>query len=163
MRFQPWRCPVCAQHAKGVLETIPGLALLVFEDNGEAQYAGGTDVCWDGQETVCDQNGQATLVCPEGHQWPAVVDGVTATPVASSKTKTSSYDLRIDGPLLRAQRERLLELANGLQRGIPIQAAPDDRRLIDGLINLTDEIADQAADRYGIDCLVSESGKEETS
>ena len=163
MRFQPWRCTVCAQHAKGVLETIPGVALLVFEDNGEAQYAGGTDVCWDGQETVCDQNGQATLVCPDGHQWPTVVDGVTTDSVASSETKTSSYDLRIDGPLLRAQRERLLELANGLQRGIPIQAAPDDKHLIDGLINLTDEIADQAADRYGIDCLVSESAKEEAS
>ncbi len=72
MRFNPSKCPQCGQLAKGTLETIPGLALLMFDEDGNAEYAGGTDVCWDGQQTIRDEQGRVRLMCPDGHEWPAV-------------------------------------------------------------------------------------------
>jgi len=74
MRFDPWKCPECGQQARGTLEAIPGVALLLFDDDGSADYLGGTDVCWDGQKTVRAEDGRVTLVCPDGHDWPAVMD-----------------------------------------------------------------------------------------
>ena len=74
MRFEPSNCPECGQQAKDTLETIPGIARLLFDEDGNAEYLGGTDVCWDGQETVRAEDGRATLVCPDGHDWLAVMD-----------------------------------------------------------------------------------------
>jgi len=69
MRFDSPQCPQCGQLAKGVLETIPGLARLLFDEDGGAEYAGSTDVCWDGQEAIRDEQGRVRLICPDGHQW----------------------------------------------------------------------------------------------
>lgn len=73
MRFEPWKCPKCDQQAKGTLERIPGLALVVFDEEGEAEYLGSTDVFWDDQITLEDEEGRVTLLCPAGHEWQAVV------------------------------------------------------------------------------------------
>ena len=77
MRFEPSNCPACGQQTSGVLETISGIALLLFDEDGTAQYAGETDVCWNSQTTERDRYDRVTLVCPGGHQWPAVTDEVT--------------------------------------------------------------------------------------
>jgi hypothetical protein len=74
MRLTPWRCPECDQPAKGILETIPGIARLHFDEDGSAEYAGGTDVGWDGQESVLAPDGRVTLVCPDGHEWLASIE-----------------------------------------------------------------------------------------
>ena len=60
------------------------------------------------------------------------------------------YELAIDGPLFRKQREWLLHITDRLKRdGESIEEA-------EGLTNLLDEIADQAHDRHGLDCLLTE-------
>ena len=84
MRIQPCNCPACGQQAKGVLETIPGIAMLLFDEDDVAQYAGETDVCWDSQTTVRDEESRVTLVCPNAHQWPAVMDETVDTDFAST-------------------------------------------------------------------------------
>ena len=71
MKFKPARCPECGELAKGTAETVPGIALLDFDDDGNADYSGETKVLWDSQETVCDEDGRVTLVCPDGHDWQA--------------------------------------------------------------------------------------------
>lgn len=71
MRFKPWKCPECGQPAKGTLETIPGLALLKFDKDGQAEYDGGTEVAWDDQATQHNEAGNDILECHLGHQWPA--------------------------------------------------------------------------------------------
>jgi hypothetical protein len=71
MRFDPSTCPACGQPAQGTLETIPGLARLIFDEQGDAQYLGQTDVCWDAQTPDRTDDGRAVLVCPGGHAWPA--------------------------------------------------------------------------------------------
>jgi hypothetical protein len=71
MRFKPWKCPECGQPAKGTLETIPGLALLTFDDDGQAEYDGETDIDWNNQATLHDDASRDMLECPDGHQWPA--------------------------------------------------------------------------------------------
>lgn len=67
---------------------------------------------------------------------------------------TKRYELSIDGPLFRAQRELLLKVADLARRGQSYAPAPGDEGLWEGLLGLTDAVADQAHDRYGIDCLL---------
>ena len=58
---------------------------------------------------------------------------------------THAYALRIDGPLLAKQRQWLLDLAEHTNEG---------RDHLEGILALLDEIADQAHDQHGIDCLL---------
>ena len=67
---------------------------------------------------------------------------------------TKRYELRLDGKLFRAQRELLLRIADLARRERPYEPRPGDDRLLEGLLGLTDSIADQAHDRYGIECLL---------
>lgn len=63
-------------------------------------------------------------------------------------TELHDYSLRIDAPLLRQQRRLLDRLRDDLH------PHSDDRAIMEGVINMLDEVADQAHDRYGIDCLI---------
>lgn len=76
MRMNPWKCPECGQAARGTVEVIRGLALLIFDEQGEADYEGETKVDWDSQTSLVDARGLVTLECPRGHQWPATTDNV---------------------------------------------------------------------------------------
>ena len=62
------------------------------------------------------------------------------------------YSLAIDGPLFRRQRQLLLKLAESARHNRSVRADALDADLLEGLVNLTDAIADQALDRYSIDC-----------
>ena len=64
------------------------------------------------------------------------------------------YGLSIDGPAFRAQRELLMQLSESSQRQVALALSPEQGELLEGLVNLTDAIADQAADRYSIECLL---------
>ncbi len=63
------------------------------------------------------------------------------------------YFLTIDGPALRHQRAYLLSLRESWV----------DTPELDGIIHLLDEIADQAHDKYEIDCLLEEHDGAPTS
>ena len=76
MRFNPWKCPECSQPAAGTVEIIHGLALLLFDERGDADYAGETKVSWDSQTSLLDARGRITLKCRNGHQWQAIADNV---------------------------------------------------------------------------------------
>jgi hypothetical protein len=67
---------------------------------------------------------------------------------------TESILARLDGPLLRAQRELLLRLARHAKNHEAYTPSAADQALLEGLIHLTDAIADEAHDRYGIKCLL---------
>jgi len=59
-----------------------------------------------------------------------------------------SYHLRIDGPLLRSQRLLLVHLLDAAHRNVSyVPEADDDKDLLEGIVTLLDEIADQAHDR----------------
>jgi hypothetical protein len=60
----------------------------------------------------------------------------------------------IDGPAFRKQRQLLLSLATLAREGETYRASSADQDLLDGLVNLTDVIADQAHDKHGVDCLL---------
>jgi hypothetical protein len=62
----------------------------------------------------------------------------------------------INGPLFRNQRKLLLKIADLAQKKQPYEPAPGDDDLLEGLVNLTDDIADRAHDQHGIDCLICE-------
>lgn len=69
MKFEKPNCPCCKTHATSVWENIPGQALLTEpSETGDVDYAGETDVFWDGQES--DENEQGLLLgCDCGESW----------------------------------------------------------------------------------------------
>ena len=68
-----------------------------------------------------------------------------------------SYSLRLDGRLLRDQRGLMLRLLDAIQHQVTfVVESRHDRDLAEGLVFLLDEIADQAHDKYGIDCLLEQ-------
>jgi hypothetical protein len=69
MKFDVPRCPVCDELAKGTLESVPGMALLMFNEQGEAEYLGETEIFWNDQVTRFDRRGRVTLLCTNGHEW----------------------------------------------------------------------------------------------
>ena len=68
------------------------------------------------------------------------------------------YTLNIDGNLFRSQRELLMKIADLARRKRPYKPIPGDGVLLEGLLELTEAIADQAHDQHGIDCLLGEKG-----
>ena len=103
----------------------------------DKEWAGG-DVC----EAAASLLGRFGLV-PETDGDGELMEG------ALPEAQVPRYALEIDGPQFRAQRQLLLKL-------MPLGSDPDHENLLNGLINLTDEIADQAHDNYGVNCLIDE-------
>ena len=66
------------------------------------------------------------------------------------------YVFRLDGQLFRDQRQLLLKIADLVRRKQPYEPTGGDEALLEGLIAMSDEIADQAHDQHGIDCLLNE-------
>jgi hypothetical protein len=65
------------------------------------------------------------------------------------------YSLKIDGPLFRRQRRLLLQVLDAACKKTQfLFAEQSDRDLMEGLVAMLDEIADQAHDRFSIDCLL---------
>jgi hypothetical protein len=58
----------------GTSEMIPGTAQIEdprFEDGKLTwEWSGGTDVCWDGQETRKDSNGETLFIGSDGNEYP---------------------------------------------------------------------------------------------
>jgi hypothetical protein len=52
-----------------------------------------------------------------------------------------------------------MKIADLAHRKRPYSLTPGDEVLLEGLIELTDELADQAHDRHGIDCLLVDEEK----
>ncbi len=59
-----------------------------------------------------------------------------------------------DSSWLRQQRELLRRLRSAAVSKMPYVPAPGETELLEGLIELTDALADQAHDNYGVDCLL---------
>lgn len=59
------RCPSCGGEPRGTVESVPGCALLNFDESGRAEYAGETDIEWDGQTTDTTEDGRLLLLCDE--------------------------------------------------------------------------------------------------
>jgi hypothetical protein len=81
---------------------------------------------------------------------PRIDEFLVAEPAESDPQR---YTLRIDGPLLRKQRQALLDV-------IGLKLVEETYEALDGLLNLLDEIADQAHDRYGLASLLEEDAPE---
>jgi len=57
------------------------------------------------------------------------------------RVRPQTYRLTIDGPLFRSQRQMLLQLAARVPQGLAYTPSPGDAELLEGLVQLTDEIA----------------------
>lgn len=66
-------CPTCGQPAMGIVESVLGVAQLDCAEGADFDYAGRTDMEWDTQKPVLDEDHQATLLCEQKHQWQSLV------------------------------------------------------------------------------------------
>ena len=74
----PERCPHCGELPRGTLEVVHGVALLEHSDEIDDgyEYAGETKMFWDDQQSVTDPGDNGIMMlCHEGHEWSAKVDG----------------------------------------------------------------------------------------
>ena len=126
------------------------------------------DVCYDGRRTdpealasAMDRLMETALSTPgimDEHANPRVGEFFVANPVV---TDLQRYTLQIDGGLLRQQRLLLLTLLDSFRRNSPtVPRTQDAGDLLEGISALLDEIADQAHDQYGIDCLLADQEEE---
>ena len=68
-------CPECKAAPDGTAETIPGVALVNFDENGVPYYGGETRVLWDGQTSDRNEAGHILFHCGACfHEYP--VDGI---------------------------------------------------------------------------------------
>ena len=75
-------------------------------------------------------------------------------------SELQTYALRIDGRLFRRQRQLLVKLLDVVLHDKAYAPAAEDADLLEGIAALLDEIADQAHDRHGIECLLEDHGEE---
>jgi hypothetical protein len=77
MKISCPKCPECGGLAIGTLEELEAWARLDFDDNGEAEYSGYTEVIWETQRTVVNiEDETVTLECEAGHQWRSKMDQI---------------------------------------------------------------------------------------
>jgi hypothetical protein len=70
MIFQPAKCPTCGELPRGTVEKLMGCAELMEPDeDGQMEYSGTTDIWWDEQHTLTDDDGTVCLCCLNGHDW----------------------------------------------------------------------------------------------
>jgi hypothetical protein len=84
----------------------------------------------------------------------------TAIKEMDTVDELKQYSLNIDGKLFRSQRELLLKITDLARQKRPYSLTPGDEVLLEGLLELTDELADQAHDRHGINCLLVDEEKD---
>ena len=142
-----------------LIAIITGLLQILYgheSDNGAWIYAAdkewsGGDVC----EAAASLLDRFNLVpTTDGDGEPMECEGRLLA--GAGDDQVPRYALRIDGPQLRAQRQLLLDLMQCVKRQTALAGDPNNEHLLDGLINLTDELADQAHDNFGVDCLFDE-------
>lgn len=107
MKLSIPNCPECGEQAKGTLEQMTGIALLNYFDDGTVEYDGSTDVHWDGQESVIDdETGDPILICHNGHQWTSKIYSNVVEEYREEQGVWSEYpgSLRVDWKI---------EVANG--------------------------------------------------
>ena len=71
MKLAKPKCLQCSCRAIGTVDLIPGTALFdaVPTLRRSVGWAGETKVCWDGQETITNENGESKVTCDNGHEW----------------------------------------------------------------------------------------------
>jgi len=69
-----------------------------------------------------------------------VVEDVSVTPIRT-------YRLRIDGQLFEIQRQLLVRITDLARRNVAYAPTPGDEDLLEGLLELTDALADEHTDR----------------
>lgn len=69
MRWEDEKCPDCGGDIYGTLESLQGVALIIRDGDGDFAYEGYTEICWDAQEIIQDDEGRDCLTCEKGHEW----------------------------------------------------------------------------------------------
>jgi hypothetical protein len=64
-------CPECHGRAVGTCDLIPGTAFFasVPKRGQNVDYAGETEMSWDGQKTITNEQGESQVTCDNWHTW----------------------------------------------------------------------------------------------
>ena len=70
MKWEQQVCPTCGEPAKARAELVASQVSLLFNpDTEEYAFAGESEVIWDAQEPVVQEEGKENLWCANGHGW----------------------------------------------------------------------------------------------
>lgn len=61
-------CPSCGSTEVGTVESVPGVALARIE-SGRIEWAGTTEIDWNGSETLVTERGVALACASCGERW----------------------------------------------------------------------------------------------
>lgn len=104
------KCPECGGGIIGSADLVPGCARMTVEPDGAADWAGGTEMFWDGQYNRAEQPGTMRVQCAEGHEWDveyAEVDHLGGTSTsAPARCPRRRRGCTGGGPPRRAWRRR---------------------------------------------------------
>jgi hypothetical protein len=65
----PLKCPECGEEIIGSVDLVPGCALMNVEPDGTFEWAGETEMFWDGQYNHCEDPTKLLVQCRNGHEW----------------------------------------------------------------------------------------------
>ena len=72
MRFTPFCCPLCDEPASHIVEQVITHAAIRLVDDHDFDWTGHSEVDWNSQESVTDEDGRVELFCaPCQHAWRA--------------------------------------------------------------------------------------------
>jgi hypothetical protein len=118
-------CPDCGVAAQGIQETIPGVALfgepILHGDLVQVDYFGETEVDWDNQRSIIDDQCRMSLVCNNGHRW-------WASPEDSNRPAASRRDQLVSA----------VQIAIGIAQWAKDHGA--DRGFIDSFLKMANDL-----------------------
>lgn len=110
MRLRTPRCPVCDKLAEGTIDQVPGVARFTStHDDGSVDWAGDTELDYDGQEQRHDADGAVRVLCEDGHDWYTHIDyqdGTSTELVASTLARAAFAGVEVT--VSRAQADGTL-------------------------------------------------------
>lgn len=78
MKIDKRYCPTCGKEAVCIAEQVFALAIIKFDNDGNADYVGETKILWDTQESIVDEKtGLHRVRCSVngGHEWTTKIMG----------------------------------------------------------------------------------------
>jgi hypothetical protein len=77
MKFNPSKCPDCGERIRGSVDVLYGVALVTKPDeDGNCEWAGETEVDWNGQAPTSNSPGTVVVRCLNGHEFEAEMQGM---------------------------------------------------------------------------------------
>lgn len=67
-------CPKCGDVLCGTIERVSGINHIVSDGDGNYDFAGDTELWWEENTTVMDEEGRTLVQCGNAHEWYTLIE-----------------------------------------------------------------------------------------